>query len=268
MPVKKYGKTARPFEILNIGNYETVYWQEREDEYLAFMLKLYQAEPSTGYRYIHGRKGDRVVHIGPLNAPVTMGEVEKTVVECGENKIKKLDILGWEWSYEVNELAKSLAKKNGVDLRLIQIPSVNELKSALVGFDIQLLKIPDEAIDSEVSKHIRFAELAYLEIEKEIDGKELTIKITDFQVPPTRELAEIADKVSDSRQLIDYWAIDWDYKGDTFHNQWQSFRTKKNPRVTYKAKHKYDKAGKYQVMIKVVDIFGNDTNKVLRVKVK
>jgi adenine-specific DNA-methyltransferase len=27
----------------------------------------------------------------------------------------------------------------------------------------------------------------------------------------------------------DYWAIDWDYKGETFRNLWQSFRMKKNP---------------------------------------
>jgi len=30
----------------------------------------------------------------------------------------------------------------------------------------------------------------------------------------------------------------------------------------------YEKAGEYPIMIKVVDVFGNDTNKVLRVKVK
>jgi len=82
MPDNKYGKPARPFELWNIGNYETVYWQERQDEYLAFMLKLYQSQPLTGFRYIHGRKGDRAVHIGPLNAPVTMEEVEKIVIEC------------------------------------------------------------------------------------------------------------------------------------------------------------------------------------------
>jgi len=28
-------------------------------------------------------------------------------------------------------------------------------------------------------------------------------------------------------------------KGDTFHNQWQSFRVKKNPKEDYEAKHKY-----------------------------
>jgi hypothetical protein len=96
----------------------------------------------------------------------------------------------------------------------------------------------------------------------------VTLKITDFQLPPTPELAEIASKVKDSRELIDYWAIDWDYKGDTFHNQWQSFRTKKNPKVDYEAEHTYDDPGEYQIMVKVVDVFGNDTNKVLRVRVK
>ncbi|RZN38274.1 MAG: site-specific DNA-methyltransferase [Methanophagales archaeon ANME-1-THS] len=270
---KEYGKPARPFEVWNIGNYETVYWQEKQDEYLAFTLKLYQAQPLTGFRYLHGRKGDRAVHVGPLNAPVTMEEIEKVVIECRANNFNKADVLGWEWSYEVNELAKELAKKNGVDLRLIQIPSVNEIKSALVGFDLKLLRIPDQMVEKELSQYIKFPEVAYLEIETKTKGIEVTLKITDFQLPPTAELAEIANKVKDSRELIDYWAIDWDYKGDTFHNQWQSFRVKKNPKVDYEAKHKYtvassEEPGKCekQIMVKVVDVFGNDTNKIIKVK--
>ncbi|HIH96719.1 MAG TPA: hypothetical protein HA348_04460 [Thermoplasmata archaeon] len=269
MPEKKqYGKPARPFELWNIGNYETVYWQEKQDEYLAFTLKLYQAQPLTGFRYLHGRKGDRAVHVGPLNAPVTMEEVEKVVIECRANNFNKADILGWEWSYEVNELGKELAKKNGVDLRLIQIPSVNEIKSALVGFDLKLLRIPEQVVEKELSQYIKFPEVAYLEIETEVKKGEVTLKITDFQLPPTAELAEIASKVKDSRELIDYWAIDWDYKGDTFHNQWQSFRVKKNPKVDYEAKHKYEESREYQIMVKVVDVFGNDTNKVVGVEIK
>lgn len=94
------------------------------------------------------------------------------------------------------------------------------------------------------------------------------MKIMDFQLPPTAELAEIASKVMDSRELIDYWAIDWDYKGDTFHNQWQSFRVKRNPTVEYEAKHTYAGIGKCRIMVKVVDVFGNDTNKVMEVRIK
>lgn len=151
-------------------------------------------------------------------------------------------------------------------MRLIQIPSVNEIKSSLVGFDLQLLKVPDEAVEKELLPHIKFVEVAYLEIETKVNGNEVMLKITDFQIPPTAELAEIASKVKDSRELIDYWAIDWDYKGDTFHNQWQSFRVKKNLKVDYEAKHRYENVGEYQIMVKVVDVFGNDTNKVIKLE--
>ncbi|MDI6704167.1 MAG: site-specific DNA-methyltransferase [bacterium] len=265
---KKYGNPARPFELWNIGNYETAYWQEKEEEYLIFMLKLYQSQSLTGFRYLHGRKGDRAVHVGPLNAPVTMEDVERVVIECRANNLNKADVLGWEWSYEVNELSKELAKKDGVDLRLVQIPSVNEIKSSLVGFDLQLLKVPDQVMEKEFSKYIKFSEVAYLEIETKIKENKVMLKIIDFQLAPTAELAEIASKVKDSRELIDYWAIDWDYKGDTFHNEWQSFRVKNNPRVDYEAEHRYEEKGEYQIMVKVVDVFGNDTNKVLKVKIK
>ncbi len=264
---EKYNKPARPFELWNIGNYETVYWQERANEYLEFILKLYQAQPLTSFRYLHGRKDERAVHVGPLNAPVTMEEVEKVILECRENNFNKADVLGWEWGYDVNELAKAQAKKSGVDLKLVQIPSINEIKASLVGFDLQLLKIPDQIVEAELTKYIKFAEVAYLEIETEAKGKEVSLLISDFQVSPNADLAEIASKIKDARELIDYWAVDWDYKGDTFHNQWQSFRTKKAPKVEYKATHEYEAPGEYQVMVKVVDVFGNDTNKVLKVKV-
>jgi len=264
---KLYGKPARPFEIWNIGNYETIYWKEKEDEYLTFMLKLYQARPLHGFRYLHGRKGDRIIHIGPLNASVTMEEIEKVVFECRANSFNKADILAWEWGYEVNELGKELAKKIGIDLKLIQIPSVNEIKAALVGFDLQLLKIPDQVVEKALVPHIKFPEVAYLEIDTEVKEKEVVLKITDFQLPPTAELAEIAERIKDSRELIDYWAIDWDYKGDTFHNQWQSFR-KKKPRVEYIARHRYEEPGEHTIKVKVIDVFGTDTNKVLKVRVK
>ncbi|MBT9146266.1 MAG: hypothetical protein DDT42_02148 [candidate division WS2 bacterium] len=38
---------------------------------------------------------------------------------------------------------------------------------------------------------------------------------------------------------------------------------KKNPKVDYEARHTYDEPGEYQIMVKVVDVFGNDTNKII-----
>jgi adenine-specific DNA-methyltransferase len=37
--------------------------------------------------------------------------------------------------------------------------------------------------------------------------------------------------------------------------------------VDYEAKHKYEEQGEYQIMVKVVDVFGNDTNKVIKLKI-
>ena len=120
----------------------------------------------------------------------------------------------------------------------------------------------------ELSKYVKFPEVAYLQIENIVRRSKIVLKIIDFQLPPTVELAEISNKVKNSIELIDYWAIDWDYKGDIFHNQWQSFRVKENPKVDYEAEHKYGEKGEYNIMVKVVDVFGNDTNKVLKVRAK
>jgi adenine-specific DNA-methyltransferase len=69
-------------------------------------------------------------------------------------------------------------------------------------------------------------------------------------------------------QWIDYWAVDWDFKGDTFHNQWQTYRTRKEPKITLDAAFSYEKPGEYVVVVKVIDILGNDTTKSARVKVR
>ena len=266
---ERYGNPARPFELWNIGNYELAYWKENPEDYLTFMIKLYNSKPLKGFRYIHALKENRAVHIGSSNSPVSMDEIRNFITECIENNFNKADVLGWEWNYEVNELAKKIAEKEGIDLRLIQIPNVNELKSALAGtkFDLKLLKIPDEIIEKNLIPSVRFNELAYLKISTKVNGKEVSLKIEDFNLNPSPEVLEFLKNLKDSRQLIDYWAIDWDYKGDTFHNQWQSYRTKKDLKVDYEAKHNYEQDGEYQIMVKVVDVFGNDTNKILKVKI-
>ncbi len=64
-------------------------------------------------------------------------------------------------------------------------------------------------------------------------------------------------------QCIDYWAVDWNYRDDTFHNEWQSYRTKKDPNIDLVQKHIMKKKGKFIVLVKVIDILGNDTTKAI-----
>ncbi len=53
-----------------------------------------------------------------------------------------------------------------------------------------------------------------------------------------------------------------------FENEGQSCRTRKNHVLELtSAPHEYPAKGKYKVAVKVIDIFGNDTTKVVEVKV-
>jgi hypothetical protein len=52
-------------------------------------------------------------------------------------------------------------------------------------------------------------------------------------------------------------------------NGWVAYRTRKERTLALKTDpYAYDKAGKYTVMVKVVDIFGNDTSQAFEVEVK
>jgi hypothetical protein len=88
---------------------------------------------------------------------------------------------------------------------------------------------------------------------------------------------------------VDYWAIDWDFQnrkelvnlkdtatgewetkwtGDyVFENEWQSFRTKNKRSLELISSSVEMPSGARKVAIKVVDIFGNDTMKVIDIKV-
>jgi adenine-specific DNA-methyltransferase len=62
--------------------------------------------------------------------------------------------------------------------------------------------------------------------------------------------------------------VDWDNKGDTFHNEWQTYRTRNEPKLDLQTRHTCDAPGEYTVVVKVIDILGNDTTKTVKVKVK
>jgi adenine-specific DNA-methyltransferase len=69
-------------------------------------------------------------------------------------------------------------------------------------------------------------------------------------------------------QWIDYWAVDWDNKSDTFHNEWQAYRTRKDNTLPLEITHAYSEPGDYTIVIKVIDILGNDTTKTIKVSVR
>ena len=63
-----------------------------------------------------------------------------------------------------------------------------------------------------------------------------------------------------------------DNKDDTFHNMWQAYRTRGKKRgaaegLPLHTTHRYEQPGEYVIMVKVIDILGNDTTKTVKVNV-
>jgi adenine-specific DNA-methyltransferase len=258
---------CRPFEILNLGKYERKHWQgitfgnePRSEEaqaladYVDFMLKLYRARPVEGVN-VHGKKGAALVHVGAIDAPVTISQIEEAAAETKLRGAKELHILGWEFEMGLyNPVAQYIKAQQGVTVRLKLIPrEVMEQRAVEVG-DIQ------------------FFDLAFLELDVVALGKgakknlQIKVKLNNFVIPSTDLIPqEVRDKIKKWSDYIDYWAIDWDFRNDTFTNQWQTYRTRQDRALPLESDpYTYKEAGRYQVLVKVVDIFGNDTSHLVQ----
>ena len=228
---------------------------------LAFILKLYRAQPVAGMAHVHGKKGKSLVHIGAIDAPVTIEEVNDAIDECVQVKQTELHILGWEWEMGLagpnNDVRKGgpiheIARNRGVKLVLLQIPrEVMEQQAS-------------------ASDDIHFFELAYLEAEvRHPKEKTVQVSLSDFVIPNTELLPEIArSQIRKWSDYIDYWAVDWDFQSDTFMQGWVAYRTRKERKLPLVSElHSYHEPGHYRILLKVIDVFGNDTSQAFDVEV-
>lgn len=254
---------CKPFIVQNLGKYERQYWQgitfkKRSNEqipiyeYIQFVLNLYNAELLSGMMHVHGKKGRRLVHVGAVDAPVTLSEIKEAITEVKKSGQDSLDVLGWEWEMGLHDVVEKEAKTEGVHLRLFSIPR-----------DV----MDPRAVEKG---DITFYELAYLEVEPAYDkhNNQFFVELKDFAIPNLDMVPpEVRDKIRKWLDYIDYWAVDWDWNQDTFRNMWQSYRTRKDRTLQLKTDgHTYETQGEHLVMVKVIDIFGNDTTRVVEVK--
>ncbi len=264
----------RPFVVQNLGKYERQAWQaaefpvnssnrsegqnQREASYRQFILDLYHADPLVGHPWLHGTRRGRMVHVGAVDAPVTLADVKAIAKEAwrtlgsreGATTQAAVDILGWDFAFELNELAKQVAAQSRVD--------------------VAFKKIPREVLDNRAVEQgdIRFFELGALAVDAKARRLTIQVKLKDFVIPTDDIPEEARAAIKHWSQLIDYWAVDWDNKNDTFHNEWQTYRTRKSPGIELEASHKYEQSGKHTVVVKVIDILGNDTTKTIDVTIK
>jgi adenine-specific DNA-methyltransferase len=248
---------CKPFEVLNLGKYERKYWMDQNlgsvyRRYVDFILQLYKAKPVCDYKNIHGIISGKAVHVGPIDYPVTKGEVEECLKEAKENGFESLDVLGWDFEMEFND-------------RILR-----ELRESY-NFGISLRIIPNEVMDKRAVEagDVDFYEHAFLEAKVDLSGRKAKVILENFIIPNPESIPEeLRAKILKWSDFIDYWSVDWNYRDDTFHNEWQEFRTKKKKTLELKSiDHTYDSPGRYRIMIKVIDVFGNDTTTIKEVMV-
>lgn len=278
--------------------------EKKEKEFIKLIISAYKAEPVSSFINIVGKKRDRLVAVGPISSPVSSMLVKDIVKECKDKGITKIDVLGFD--YEMG-LDFGEYKDEGIDIAFKIIPrEVFDRKAVEKGqvkfYDVAFIEIKPitkgKGNNKELSIELTDFSVFYNqdntgEIEEELKAGSSKVVIENGQVIKVSK-----DKHTEivSREIltkkwsdwIDYWAVDYDFAdrkeiikvidedgkeeekwtGDyIFDNEWQSFRTKKNRNLELVSAPKELPKGTYKVAVKVVDIFGNDTTRVIEVRI-
>jgi len=179
---------------------------------------------------------------------MTIENVRRAVAELKPLGADKLDVLAWEFAMNMDLDIETLQRREGVDVKLIRIPR-------------EALQVKDPR-----KENIHFYEMPRLDVAVERRDGQVVLRITDFNVYNLEDFSEdVIGVLRSYSDLIDYWAVDYAYDGHHFASRWQTYRTRKDRSLELEFAVEESKVSGNQVVVKVVDIFGNDTNKLVEV---
>ncbi len=277
--------------------------EQKEKDFIALILKAYKAEAAENFRCFHGKKAGRIVAVGPVNLPVTRLFVEEIILECREKRVSRVDILAFEFEMGLFPNIQEEARSKGIDVALKYIPrDVFDKraieKNQIVFHDVSYIEVKPHVKKNSIAVELTDFSVFYNQDTMDNAAASLgngknrivveagkIIKVAkDKDGIVTREV--LTQKWTD---WIDYWSVDFNFEskheivrakneasgemeevwtGDfIFENEWQSFRTKKDRTLELKTPFHECRPGRYKVAVKVVDIFGNDTMKIIDVGV-
>ena len=276
---------------------------KKEKDFVALVLSAYKAEGFDGFKTFHVKKNARLVAIGPINLPLSRLFVDQVIKEAVEKQITKIDILAFEFEMGLFPSIQEEAKDKGIDLALKYIPRDVFDKRAIeknqvVFHDVSYIEV--KPIVKKGSVVIELADFSVFynqdsikEVEENLKAGGKKLIVENGQII---KVAKDKDGILERELLtkkwtdwIDYWAIDFNFESKkefvglkneesneieeawtgsyVFENEWQSFRTKKDRGLELASAPRELEGGKRKIAIKVVDIFGNDTMKVIEVKI-
>ena len=302
---KKNRENYRSFEILNLGKYQRENFISKNDEnknkekyFIEIILNAYNAEAISN-PILHGIKNNRYVFVGPINIHVSRKSVEEVVRECIKNRITKVDILCFEHEQGLFPNIIHESKEKGVEVTCKLIPpdvfDKNAIKNNQVVFhDVAYIEFQPVIKKKKIAVKLTGFSVDYSqekldEALSELRNSSSKIILHNGQIlkiSRDKNGIEKKDLLTKSwEDWIDYWAVDFDFEnkkeffyekddngkvvekwtGDfIFENEWQSFRTKNN-KLEFTSSFKETNKKTLKIAVKVIDIFGNDTMKVLKI---
>jgi len=290
--VLNLGKYQREFFIKDyLFNERAIKNEQAEEHYYQLILDAYKAKKIESLGILKGVKNNRAVAIGPFNLQVTRLFVEEVIKECALKKITTADILGFEFEMGLFPNIRDVASKQGVDLNCLYIP--NDIFDKKAVKKHQIIFYNTAYIDAQIiTKKDEFSvklkgysvfdsdnqfEEALSELEKG-EKREILMKNSIIKIHKDKD-GKINKNIIKMKwdDWVDYWSVDFDFEnkkeiikegekdkwtGDfIFENEWQSFRTNETEMEFETPFRKIIKGKK--IAVKVIDIFGNDTMKIL-----
>jgi len=273
----------------------------KNKQFEKIILEAYGAKSVDTLASFVGTKNNRLISVGPLNLPVTRLFVEKIIEDSQRNQITKVDILAFEYEMGLFPNIQDEARKLGVDISFKYIPRDIFDKRAVQSGQVKFHDVAYVEVKLYTDKNIVQIELIDYSVgyqqdsidsaDKDIGKSGTKIIVENGQIIKLKKDKDGIIKrdllTKNWSDWIDYWAIDWDFAnrkeivniknqvtgefeahwtGDfIFENEWQSFRTKSDRSIELKSVKKEIAFGKRKIAIKVVDIFGNDTMKIVDV---
>ena len=277
--------------------------EQKEKDFIFLILGAYRAEAIENFRCFQGKKAGRLVAVGPVNLPVTRLFVEAIILECREKRISRVDILAFEFEMGLFPNIQEEAKTKGIDLALKYIPREVFDKRAIeknqvVFHDVSYIEVKPLVKNGAIAVELTDFSVFYSQdtvdhVAASLGNGKNTIVIEQGQIIKVfKDNGGIVSRevlTKSWTDWIDYWSVDFDFEnkreivrvkneatgeneevwsGDfIFENEWQSFRTKKDRQIELATTYHECKPGRYKIAVKVVDIFGNDTMKIIEVNV-
>ncbi|MFA5388230.1 MAG: site-specific DNA-methyltransferase [Candidatus Omnitrophota bacterium] len=279
--------------------------ENKEKQFIELILSAYSAQAVDSYNSFVGKKRDRLVAVGPISTPVSATFVDEAIKEAREKGITKFDVLGfdYEMGLDFSELSRQgvdvqfkVIPREVFDRRAVE-------KGHVKFYDVAYIEVKpiikgrgnNKTIAVELCDFSVFYNQDSVE-ETEGSLKEGSSKIVIengqvIKVSKDKKTAVVTKEVLTKKwtDWVDYWSVDFNMEsrkeiirtvnpktekekeewtgGYIFENEWQSFRTKKDRKLELVSAEKEVSKGRRKIAVKVVDIFGNDTTRVIEVNI-